>query len=209
MPTAVKTYVALAFDTLYSNLTQDVPISLSKLRQVVESTNAKPETERFPLFVTWNILHYGRRELRGCIGNFSNLELPDGVKQYALIAALEDPRFDPIKADELDKLSCTVTLLKSFEKVDDIYDWEIGKHGIRILINGRSTATFLPDVAKEQNWNKQQTLQALVEKAGFYEDYNNLSIELTRYQGIKDTLTYKEYISIRDKAQSLQVKESK
>lgn len=208
MPTSVKTYVAFAFDTLYTSLTKDAPISLYKLRQVVEGTKEKPKIEHFPLFVTWNILHYGRRELRGCIGNFSNLKLPDGVKQYAVIAAMEDPRFDPIKVDELSKLSCSVTLLKNFEKVKDIYDWEIGKHGIRILINGRSTATFLPDVASEQNWTKQQTLQALVEKAGFYENYQDLDIQLTRYQGIKDTLTYKDYISIREKAQKLEVEES-
>lgn len=208
MPIAVKTYAALAFDTLYSNLEKVSPIPLRQLREVIEKSDEKPTTEHFPLFVTWNIRHYGQKELRGCIGNFSNLKLPEGVKQYALIAAFEDPRFDPIEANELNKLSCTVTLLKNFEKANDIYDWEIGKNGIRILINGRSTATFLPDVAPEQGWDKKQTLQALVQKAGYHEDYRDLDIELTRYQGIKDTIGYKEYKEVRDEALNLEVQES-
>ncbi|VEU20546.1 DEKNAAC101419 [Brettanomyces naardenensis] len=200
MPTAVETYAALAFDTLYSKLTKSPPIPFSKLRQIVEHTDEIPSNERFPLFVTWNILRHGNKELRGCIGNFGNLKLPEGVKEYALIAALEDTRFDPIKAAELPKLSCSVTLLKNFERVDDIYDWKVGKHGIRILINGRSTATFLPDVAVEQGWSKEQTLQALVQKAGYYEDYKDMDIQLTRYQGIKDSLDYGEYLEIRERA---------
>ncbi|ODV83899.1 hypothetical protein CANARDRAFT_29624 [[Candida] arabinofermentans NRRL YB-2248] len=195
--TSVKTYAAYAFDSLYSSLHKVPAIPISKFKAIIDN-DCKLITEKCPLFVTWNTKKNNEKILRGCIGNFGDLLLPDGVKEYSLIAAFEDTRFEPIKLKELPKLSCSVTLLKNFEIRSDPLDWELGKHGIRIIINGKRSATFLPEVAEEQGWSKEETLQHLVRKAGYYSgDWKDMSIELTRYQGIKDSIDYQEYLDLR------------
>lgn len=46
---------------------------------------------------------------------------------------MKDPRFDPMNMNEVsEKLSVNVSLLVNFEDGKDIYDWEVGKHGIII-----------------------------------------------------------------------------
>ncbi|NP_001086182.1 Alport syndrome, mental retardation, midface hypoplasia and elliptocytosis chromosomal region gene 1 L homeolog [Xenopus laevis] len=116
-----------------------------------------PRTPRFtndpyPLFVTWKT---GRdKRLRGCIGTFSAMNLHSGLREYTLTSALKDSRFPPMTRDELPRLFCSVSLLTNFEDVCDYLDWEVGVHGIRIeFINekgSKRTATYLPEVAKEQ-----------------------------------------------------------
>ncbi|XP_044538818.1 AMME syndrome candidate gene 1 protein [Gracilinanus agilis] len=106
----------------------------------------------FPLFVTWKI---GRdKRLRGCIGTFSAMNLHSGLREYTLTSALKDSRFPPMTREELPRLTCSVSLLTNFEDVCDYLDWEVGIHGIRIeFINekgSKRTATYLPEVAKEQ-----------------------------------------------------------
>ena len=70
--------------------------------------------------------------LRGCIGCFDSLYLPDGIHDYSLTAALNDSRFSPVRIDEVSALSCTVSLLTNFEPARDCYDWSLETHGIRI-----------------------------------------------------------------------------
>ena len=70
---------------------------------------------------------------------------------------MKDSRFDPVTIDEVPQLSVNVSLLINFTEQKDVNDWEIGKHGIIIksTLKGRSySGTFLPEVAKEQNWSK-------------------------------------------------------
>ncbi|KAH3671104.1 hypothetical protein OGAPHI_000815 [Ogataea philodendri] len=194
---SVLTYTAYAFETLYSTLNKIDPIPFSEWKYAIEKEHTVTK-ESCPLFVTWNVLDGTDKVLRGCIGNFGDLTLPEGVKDYALVAAFEDSRFDPISAAELPDLACSVTLLKNFEKAKDALDWELGKHGIRILINGQRSATFLPEVAVEQGWNKDQTLDHLVRKAGYYvTNWKQVQIELTRYQGLKESIDYETFTKLR------------
>lgn len=192
-------YSAYAFEVLYARLNKVTPLSLARFKQFFQVTATK---ERYPLFVTWNIVNSSEKELRGCIGTFSPLDIEKGIKEYALIAAFDDSRFEPIPKEELPELSCDVTLLKDFEPADNIWDWEVGKHGIKISFKygGHSrSATFLPDVAVEQGWDKKTTLKYLVQKAGGPRgvELDALNISLTRYKGEKSGLTYDEFIKIR------------
>lgn len=88
--------------------------------------------------------------------------------------------------------------MNDFEYVDAL-DWEIGKHGIwlHFTYKGRSySSTFLPDVIKEQGWTKEETLEALIKKAGVrgMSDYRQLdTIKVQRYTGKKNTLTWSEF----------------
>lgn len=152
----------------------------------------------FPLFVTWQI---GKeKDLRGCIGTFSKGPLEFTLDEFAQNAAFQDDRFPPMTKEELPHLSCGISLLTNFEKGKDAFDWEVGKHGIQIKL-GYYRATFLPEVAPEQGWNKEKTLQQLLRKAGCYEKLSEVadSIELTRYQSIKIYMTYDEYQAAKKK----------
>ncbi|KAI9480844.1 MAG: AMMECR1 domain-containing protein [Benjaminiella poitrasii] len=163
--------------------------------------NPKPNfpNDSYPLFVTWHKkTGDGHYQLRGCIGNFKPMSLHEGLRKYALISALRDQRFKPITLSEVPSLTCAVSLLTNFEIADNYLDWEIGEHGIWIefvqLDGQKETATYLPEVMSEQGWTKQEAIESLLRKGGFYgritEEYCLNSITLTRYQSVKCELTF-------------------
>jgi AMME syndrome candidate gene 1 protein len=163
------------FDILYERL----------FTKRLEKLTAPSSTQKFPLFVTWNIKRGDSWELRGCIGNFNEMALDEGLREYSLVSALRDNRFSPISALEFNQLQCAVSLLLSFEDCLQWDDWDIGKHGIRISfqISSRSyTATYLPFVAFEQSWNHRQTVKSLVRKAGYNGEIDFLKIKVIKYQ---------------------------
>ncbi|KAL4775291.1 AMMECR1 domain-containing protein [Aspergillus nidulans var. acristatus] len=127
--------------------------------------------QKYPLFVTWNTLSKsGRKSLRGCIGTFEAQELSHGLKSYALTSAFDDTRFSPIPESLVPSLSCSLTLLGSFEPCTNALDWTLGTHGIRISFVHRGRrfgATYLPDVPVEQGWTKEETIKSLMHKAGW------------------------------------------
>jgi uncharacterized protein (TIGR00296 family) len=154
--------------------------------------------KEYPLFVTWNLVNGQQTQLRGCIGNFSPLEVHSGLRQYAKISAFEDSRFHPIQANELDHLQCAVSLLTDFEPGNDWQDWIVGKHGIRIRLESDRTysATYLPEVASGQNWNHKETIKSLLRKSGFRNSITNTvmeEVQLVRYQSSKAHATFQEY----------------
>jgi len=115
-------------------------------------------------FVT---LHTLEHNLRGCIGNIQPFEpLIDNVLNNAYNAAFKDPRFPPISSIyELNNISIEISILSVPVKIDSYKLFEPGKHGI-ILEKLGSTSVFLPQVATEQNWNAETTLNHLALKAG-------------------------------------------
>ncbi|KAK2743265.1 hypothetical protein FQN57_004954 [Myotisia sp. PD_48] len=187
----------------------------------------------YPLFVTWNtISRSGNKHLRGCIGTFEHQELAYGLKTYALTSAFGDTRYSPIPSSLLPALSCSLTLLSSFETCLNPLDWELGVHGIRISFVHRGKqfgATYLPDVAVEQGWTKDETLESLMRKAGWdgssgvyggvtrrflrssgssgaggaakpWEEVSNF--KTIRYQGLKSSATYAEWQEWREWVES-------
>jgi uncharacterized protein (TIGR00296 family) len=83
----------------------------------------------------------------------------------ALDAALDDRRFLEVKAWELPGLSVEVTVLSPIVPIGSWKEIRIGTHGI-VLEKGAHRALFLPQVAPEQGWTVEETLDALAEKAG-------------------------------------------
>ncbi|KAG6132036.1 hypothetical protein E4U22_007373 [Claviceps purpurea] len=171
-------------------------------------------TSSAPLFVTWNTIsddkslddddeededEEGDHSLRGCIGTFESQPLSIGIPEYAIASSLQDTRFSPIKKTELPSLRVTVTLLTDFEKVDDPYDWEIGVHGIKLSFTDRGHrygGTYLPNVAPEQRWNREETLKNLARKTGWRagrSSWASLQLKVTRYRGRTATMKYSEY----------------
>ncbi|KAF1987600.1 hypothetical protein K402DRAFT_330232 [Aulographum hederae CBS 113979] len=171
-----------------------------------KKNKSSSDLDEHPLFVTWNtISRSGNKSLRGCIGTFEAQELSEGLRSYALTSALDDHRFSPISARELQTLECAVTLLTDFETAPSPMSWEIGKHGLRISFNyhgRRYGATYLPDVAREQGWTKEETLVSLMRKAGWSgrkEEWSKVAdLNVVRYQGLKVDVDYKEWRDWRD-----------
>jgi uncharacterized protein (TIGR00296 family) len=115
-------------------------------------------------------------------------------------SAFDDTRFNPISPRELPTLECAVTLLTNFEPASTPLDWTLGTHGLRISFthsNRRYGATYLPDVAKEQGWSKEETLVSLMRKAGWSgrkdDDWKKVELKVVRYQGKKVGLEYGEW----------------
>ena len=121
---------------------------------------------RLGAFVTLN--ENGR--LRGCIGRMESSDpLSVTIRAMAVAAAFEDPRFRPLTAAELDKISLEITLLGPRRKVDSPEAIELGRHGVW-LQQGYASAVFLPQVAIEQGWDRPTLLRELSRKAGLRPD---------------------------------------
>jgi len=110
-------------------------------------------------------------DLRGCIGTIEPTDtVYDTVARRAASAALEDTRFPhPVSVPELPFITVEISVLTPPLPVKSADEIVIGKHGI-ILAVGWNRATFLPQVAPEQGWDKPTTLQHLALKAGLDAD---------------------------------------
>jgi len=135
-----ETLLKLARDTITARLTgnQAPPFS--------------PNTENLKqprgAFVT---LHK-RGSLRGCIGYVEPIKpLYQTVKDMALAAAFQDPRFPPVSPGELDELEIEISVMSPVEKITDVSEIEVGKHGI-IIKKGYRQGLFLSIPAIKQVW---------------------------------------------------------
>ena len=109
-------------------------------------------------------------ELRGCIGNFvSNQPLYQLVQEMAVSAATRDPRFYPMKVDDLTDFALDISVLSPLEKTDSVEKIRVGIHGIYI-VKGSYRGVLLPQVATEYGWNRDQFLQHTCIKAGLPQD---------------------------------------
>lgn len=111
--------------------------------------------------------------LRGCIGQFtSDSPLIELVAEMAKASATGDPRFlaDPITAGELEKLDVEISVLSPLQKTDDPLSLKLGVDGIYIK-KGRASGCFLPQVATEAGWGKEEFLSnCCAHKAGLAPD---------------------------------------
>ncbi|KAH3902804.1 uncharacterized protein SCDLUD_000395 [Saccharomycodes ludwigii] len=229
-----------AFYSLYKHFYPEKPeVTFKQINDTASLYNLdnsfKP-TSKTSLFITWNIKaiapinHHTSSDsdsdssadeegykLRGCIGTFAKLPLSSGVKKYSLISALHDSRFPPIKSNELVNLKVTCNILHTFKTIydkknssGDIFDWEIGKHGIELVFeyNGiQCSATFLPDVMVEQHWDKEQTFKYLILKGSnetnlmsiIYKNWKKYFVQVIRYEGTKSTCGYDEFLCTYEK----------
>ena len=92
-----------------------------------------------------------------------------GSRMLTAHSAFDDTRFPPIPESLLPSLSCSLTLLGSFEPCTNALDWILGVHGLRISFIHRGRrygATYLPDVAVEQGWSKEETVNSLLCASG-------------------------------------------
>ena len=107
-----------------------------------------------------------RGELRGCIGQIiGTAPLSRVVSMMALESALNDPRFDKVRASELDGIEIEISALTPPKAVPDPSAIVVGRDGV-ILQKGGQSAVFLPQVAPEQGWSRDEMLDNLCLKGG-------------------------------------------
>lgn len=123
-----------------------------------------PDTfkERYGAFVT---LHK-KGTLRGCIGHLMGISpLYITIDEMAQAAAFEDPRFMPIKSEELGDINIEISILSPMEKISSLDEIIVGQHGIYLKKGGYS-GTLLPQVAPEQGWDRETLFKQCCIKAG-------------------------------------------
>ena len=99
---------------------------------------------------------YKHGRLRGCIGHFGeDLPLQKVVAEMARAAAFEDPRFPPLRQNELDDVKIEISVLTPMRRIKSLDEFELHRHGIYIR-KGYRSGTFLPQVADEVNWTKEE-----------------------------------------------------
>lgn len=118
-------------------------------------------------FVTWKRARDDA--LRGCVGYpLPGLPLRRAVEEAAAAAAFEDPRFPPIRAEELPKLLVEVSVLgppRPIALADRPGAVRPGIDGL-VVSRGRASGLLLPQVAPEQGWGAEEFLDGTCEKAG-------------------------------------------
>ena len=109
--------------------------------------------------------------LRGCIGHFGeDVPLYEIVAEMARAAAFEDPRFLPVTRDELDDLDIEISVLTPMRRIQSLDEFKLHRHGIYIK-KGYRSGTFLPQVADEVNWTKEEFVgHCSQDKAGLGRD---------------------------------------
>jgi AmmeMemoRadiSam system protein A len=126
-------------------------------------------------------------ELRGCIGHILPQEaLYQAVVDNARNAATRDPRFQPVRANELNKIKIEISVLTEPQAlnfnspVDLLNKLEPGEDGVVLRI-GPSGATFLPQVW-EQLPDKVEFLNHLAQKAGCApDDWRGSNVSVSIY----------------------------
>jgi AmmeMemoRadiSam system protein A len=114
--------------------------------------------------------HRQTRALRGCVGLLESDRPLSEVIIAAARSVLADPRFthDPIHLNELVLLDIEVTLLHPMRQVPSPLDFNPLEHGLYLTISTRS-GCFLPQVARETGWTREQLLSRLcTEKLGLH-----------------------------------------
>ena len=108
--------------------------------------------------------------LRGCIGVVEAGEpLGAAVRHCAVAAASEDPRFPPIRPDDLPGLAVEISVLDEPREVRDPEEIVPGRHGLIVTLGSRR-GLLLPQVATEHAWGREEFLEQTCRKAGLAPD---------------------------------------
>jgi len=157
-----------------------------------DTSNAPDVTEtKCGVFVTLNKLEGTGHRLRGCIGYpYPMKDLLTAMRESALNAAFDDPRFPPVSKNEMDSILVEVSVLTPPEKIKVEHPKDIpgevvvGRDGL-IMSRGYRRGLLLPQVAVEWGWDSEEFLAQCCYKAGLPPDSWFLEgTEVQRFQAI-------------------------
>jgi len=159
----------------------------------------EPDTEDSPkatetrcgVFVTLNKLEGSGHTLRGCIGYpYPVKDLLTAVKESAVNAAFDDPRFPPVSGREMDSILVEVSVLSPPEIIKADHpkhtprEVVVGRDGL-IVSRGYRRGLLLPQVAVDWGWDSEEFLVQCCFKAGLPPDSWLLDgTEVQRFQAI-------------------------
>jgi AmmeMemoRadiSam system protein A len=109
-------------------------------------------------------------DLRGCIGSIEPVApLAQAVSSSAINAAFRDPRFYPVRREELPNLHIEISVMSPIVPVTNVEEIEVGRDGLIISRGGRA-GLLLPQVATEYGWDRDTFLSQTCVKAGLPPD---------------------------------------
>jgi AmmeMemoRadiSam system protein A len=101
----------------------------------------------------------------------------------ALSAAFHDSRFSRLSLTELKDVKIEISVLTPYQRVESVDQIRVGQDGVLLKRSGRS-AVFLPQVAPEQGWTRNEMLNNLCRKAGLASDCWKQGAEFHTFQAI-------------------------
>ena len=143
------------------------------------ATADKPNADfRAGAFVTLHL----NGELRGCIGYpEDDVLLIDVVDRCAVSAAISDPRFPALALDEWNEVDIEISVLGPIERVSEIAEVEVGRHGLIVEL-GHRRGLLLPQVASERNWSAAEFASQTSAKAGLPRDAWRTGASLYKFE---------------------------
>lgn len=154
-------------------------------RMELDENTKKALSLDYGIFVTVNI----SGELRGCIGFPLPRSLDAALPEAAIAAATQDPRFSPVTAGELDRITFEVTVLTppSELRVGPVNlpsAIKVGRHGL-IVRQGSRSGLLLPQVPVEYGWSEEEFLSRTCQKAGLPDDcWKEKDTQVFSFEGI-------------------------
>jgi AmmeMemoRadiSam system protein B/AmmeMemoRadiSam system protein A len=107
--------------------------------------------------------------LRGCIGHRSGCQaLSEAIPELTLSAALDDPRFRPMR-EAKGPVEIEISVLTPLKRLADTAGFKLGVHGV-YLECGPRRALLLPQVGRAREWTPEEFLSALAREAGLPAD---------------------------------------
>ena len=161
----------------------------SKLMPVPEDVPPRLKRPGAAFVTITTFYDYEHRELRGCIGHVVAVKpLVESVIEVAVEAAFNDPRFPPMREEELPRVTFEVTVLGPLEPLpaspeERLNSFTIGRHGL-VAKKGFLQGLLLPDVPLEYLWDRETFLAETCVKAGMPPYcWLDPSTEFYRYEG--------------------------
>ncbi len=120
-----------------------------------------------PAGVFVSIHHQGR--LRGCLGKVEAIaSLAEAVVFCAVSVSRDDPRFEPVRAEELPGLEIEISVLSRLEPITP-EQIEVGRHGL-LVRRGVFRGLLLPQVPAHYHWSSERFLEEACVKAGLHRE---------------------------------------
>ena len=122
-------------------------------------------------------------KLRGCIGTIAPVTrcVAQEIIRNAVSASTQDPRFDPIREDELQWLEIHVDVLGKPEKISSVAELDVKRYGV-IVTSGYRRGLLLPDLDGVDT--PQQQVSIALQKGGIREDEK---YQMERFEVIRHT----------------------
>jgi len=109
-------------------------------------------------------------DLRGCIGYIKGYkDLVPSIQEMAQSTAFQDPRFPPLRREELKDIKIEISVLSEMKIVTDVNEIIIGRDGL-FITHPQGSGLLLPQVPVEWNWDLMTFLKQICCKAGLPPD---------------------------------------